>query len=91
MYYGFTGLCADFLEEHPEYFVIPVRITGSSIESIFSSLEYISGENLSAINYSSSLAALATQRETTGDSRGEDGYINQINVTNRRTAANLNK
>ena len=57
LFYGFIGLCEDFLSRHPEYFIVPVRISGSAIESVFSCLKYISGSNLSAINYSTSLSA----------------------------------
>ena len=76
MYHGFKGLCEGFLAQHPEYYIGPVRITGSAIETVFSSLKYISGGNLSSINYSSSLSGLITQREISGDSKGEDGYRN---------------
>ena len=73
MFNGFTGLCQDFIAEHPGYFVIPVRITGSAIESVFSCLKNISGGNLTSINYTTSLASLATQREETSSSK-EDTY-----------------
>lgn len=68
MYRGFKELGLDILKEHSEYYLVPVRITGSAIESVFSSLKYISGGNLSAINYSSSLSALVTQQENTASS-----------------------
>ena len=41
MYHGFKGLCEVFLAQHPEYYIVPVRITGSAIETVFSSLKYI--------------------------------------------------
>ena len=69
MFNGFTGLCQDFIAEHPGYFVIPVRITGSAIESVFSCLKNISGGNLTSINYTTSLQ----HREKTSSSR-EDTY-----------------
>ncbi len=81
MYYGFNGLCKDFLSRNPGYFIVPVRISCSAIESVFSCLKYISGGNLSAINYTTSLSALITQRETASNSKGEDGYRNvSINI-----------
>ena len=54
MHHGFEGLCEDFLAQHPKYYIVPVRISGSAIETVFSSLKYISGGNLSSINYASS-------------------------------------
>ena len=74
MYLGFTGLCHEFLTSHPGYFISPIRINGSAIESVFSCLKYISGGHLSSINYSSSLTALATQREVAVNPHAEKGY-----------------
>lgn len=74
MYFGFTGLCQDFLNTHPGYFISPIRINGSAIESIFSCLKYISGGHLSATNYSSSLTSLVTQRQVVVNSNSEKGY-----------------
>lgn len=76
MYHGFKGFCHDFLIKHPEYYNIPVRISGSAIESVFSCLKHISGANLSSINYASSITALATQRERTGNTNAENSYRN---------------
>jgi phospholipid N-methyltransferase len=76
MYYGFSGLCADFLSKNPGYSIVPVRISGSAIESVFSCLQYISGGNLSAINYATSLSTLVTQRESSSNSKGERDYRN---------------
>uniref|UniRef100_A0A1X7V628 Transposable element P transposase-like RNase H domain-containing protein n=1 Tax=Amphimedon queenslandica TaxID=400682 RepID=A0A1X7V628_AMPQE len=76
MYHGFKGFCHDFLTEHPHYYIIPVRISGSAIESVFSCLKFISGSNLSSVNYSSSITALATQREKTSNTNAENNYRN---------------
>ena len=32
----FKGLCDDFLRDHKGYFIAPIRVNGSGIESIFS-------------------------------------------------------
>ena len=44
MYYGFIGLTEDFLQRNPGYFVVPVRISGSAIESVFSCLNILAVE-----------------------------------------------
>ena len=56
MFNGFIGLCEDFKKHHPDSFIAPIRVNGSAIESLFSSLKYTSGGNLSATNYSTSLS-----------------------------------
>ena len=76
MYFGFKGLCEDFVTRNPGYFIVPVRVSGSAIESVFSCLKYISGGNLSSANYATSLSAMVTQRETSCNPRGESGYRN---------------
>ena len=68
------GLTEDFLQRNPGYFVVPVHISGSAIESVFSCLKYSSGGNLSTINYPTSLSALITQRDIAFNHNGEDGY-----------------
>lgn len=73
MYHGFTGLCNYIISEYPGHLTSPLRINGSGIESMFSSLKYIAGSHLSATNYSSSLGMLITQKHTTNPS-SEKGY-----------------
>ena len=74
MYKGFTGLCEDILNDHPGYFISPLRINGSAVETIFSSLKYISGGNLSSTNYPTSFAAFATQRDLAKNPYSKPGY-----------------
>ena len=62
MFQGFIGLCEHFLAEHPGYFITPVRINGSAIESYFSQLKYAARGQLSAINYETAQAAVETSK-----------------------------
>ena len=81
MYHGFNGLCEDFLSRNPGCFIAPIRVNGSSIESIFSNLKYISGGNLSSTNYGPSLSSLVTQRDIKANPRAEKGYrTDTINI-----------
>ena len=62
MYSGFTSLCQDFIQKHGEskHYIVPVRINGSSIESLFSRFKYNANGNLSAVNYESAMVRLLT-------------------------------
>ena len=60
MYYGFKGLCGNFPAEGDQYYIVPVRINGSAIESLFSRFKYDAGGNLSATNYESAISRLLT-------------------------------
>ena len=73
MYRGFRTLCEDFLSSHPGYFISPLRVNGSALESVFSCLKYIAGGNLASTNYATSLAAFSTQREVK-NTYAEPGY-----------------
>ena len=60
MFLGFTGLCSDFLSKHTQqgYYIVPVRVNGSAIESYFSRLKFSAHGQLLAANYSSAQAAV---------------------------------
>ena len=61
LYFGFTGFCADFTATYgPDHYVVPVRINGSAIESLFGRFKFDAGGNLSAINYEAALSRVMT-------------------------------
>lgn len=51
--YGFRELAAYFFEKHPGYFLSPLRISGSAVETLFGQYKYMSGSKLDASNYHS--------------------------------------
>lgn len=55
---GFTGLCNDFLTRNQRYFIKPIRVNGSVIESLFGQFKYNAGGHLSAVNYRGCVAKL---------------------------------
>ena len=55
--YGFLGFTAYFLEEYPDHFISPVRLSGSAVETLFSQYEYTTGGKLSSANYFTARAA----------------------------------
>ena len=57
-YKGFIGLCSDFLVRNPGYFIKPIRINRSVIESLFGRSNYNSGGNLFSANYRNCVAKL---------------------------------
>ena len=81
MYLGFKGLCEKFLHDHPDYYISPIRVNGSAVESIFSCLKYISGGNLSSTNYNASLSALTTQHDIKNP-YSEQGYRTDFKKSN---------
>lgn len=49
--YGFIELTRHFLKSYPGYFLSPLRISGSAVESLFGQYKYMSGSKLDAANY----------------------------------------
>lgn len=78
MFHGFTGLCSHMLQKYPKHYISPLRINGSAIESVFSSLKYISGGHLSAVNYSSAIGSLLTSKEPSINPHAEKEYRTNI-------------
>ena len=55
---GFQGLCTDFLTRNPGYFIKPVRVNGSVVESLFGRFKYNANGHLSGVNYRGCVARL---------------------------------
>ena len=75
--HGFLSFCKWFftsVSPDGRYFVIPLRINGSALESIFSVLKHTSGGNLSAIAYSPALGRLINRKSITQNKNSEKGY-----------------
>ena len=68
---GFRGLCESFLKKHPKgYYVAPLRVTGSAVETLFGQFKYSSGGKLDAANYSVARAAFLMKQATEGHHSG---------------------
>ena len=55
---GFKGQCSDFFVRNPGYFLKPVRVNGSVVESLFGRFKYNADGHLSAVNYRGCVARL---------------------------------
>ena len=55
--YSFSSFVKEFLEEFPEHFISPLRLSGSAVETLFSQFKHTAGGKLSATNYSTARAA----------------------------------
>lgn len=57
-----------------KYFISPLRINGSAIESIYSILKFASGGNLSALSYGPALGKLINRKDMAQNKYSEKGY-----------------
>ena len=83
MVYGFLQFSQWFMAAYPDYFISPLRINGSAIESIFRVLKFTAGGNLSASNYGSFCGRVITGREVIINSNSERGYRDDIILVSR--------
>ena len=77
MWYGFKEFCCSFTSKHPGYYVTPLRLSGSAIETLFSQLKFISHGDLTSVRYPQALASLLTKGSIHGHSvAGSSSYRN---------------
>lgn len=90
MVYGFKGLIADFITDHPGYYINPRRLNGSGVETLFGQLKHTTGGHSSAANYATAKATLLTKSQT----KGKDGYrstelcLQQSELTRKSKSSN---
>ena len=65
-WYGFSGYCHEFLQQHPGCFIAPLRANGSAVETVFSQLKHGSRGSLTAVTYGSARSQLLTKHSIHG-------------------------
>ena len=79
---SFLSFCEWFFATfQAPYFVTPLRINGSSIESLYSLLKFGAGGHLSALNYGSGLTRVKARVEISRVTDSGKGYRDQVVVT----------
>ncbi len=53
---GFKLHCKDFIARYPDYFISPLRVSGSSVETLFAQYKHLSGSKLDSVNYTTARA-----------------------------------
>ena len=79
----------DNVSPNGKYFVSPLRINGSAIESIYSVLKFASGGNLSALSYGPSLGKLINRKGMQQNKNSEKGYRDVVLNIGGSAAANV--
>lgn len=62
--YGFTDFVKSFFQRHPntDHYIVPVRLNGSAVETLFSQLKYSAGGHLSSTNYATARSSLIVKK-----------------------------
>lgn len=71
--FGFRALCEDFTHQFPNYFISPLRISGSAVESLFGQFKYSAAGKLDAANYQTAQASFLVRQAVQGHHSGT-GY-----------------
>ena len=77
---GFNLFCEYFLKKYPDYFVSPLRISGSAVETLFSQFKYSAGGKLDAANYSYSRAVCLVKRVSASHHSGKEYSDCQLDI-----------
>ena len=62
-----------FFKTYPTYFISPLRLSGSAVESIFSQYKHTAGGKLDAVNYTTARAACLIKQSVATHHSGK-GY-----------------
>jgi hypothetical protein len=72
--YSFNELCTDYLGRHPAMYLVPMKLNGSAIETLFSQMKFTAGGKLSSVNYEHAKRTLMLRKNIQGHHKGERGY-----------------
>ena len=78
--YGFQAFCSYFISQYPGYFIVPVRINGSSVETLFSQYKYSAGGKLDSANYENVHAANLVKRVVSNHHSGKNYRDEDMNI-----------
>ena len=79
--YGFRAFSEWFLETYPTYFISPLQISGSAIESLFSQYKHAAGGKLDSVNYTKAGGAHLMKQIVSGHHSGTAYHNQTISVS----------
>ena len=93
MWYGFKEFATDFTTRHSGFYVPPLRLNGSAIETLFSQLKFISHSNLTSTRYPQALSCLLTQGSirNSGPVAGSNKYRDMVLYVRQHELSKANK
>lgn len=74
MVFGFTGFVQNFLQLHPDYYVFPLKVNGSAVETLFSQFKFETNSKLTSVNYQTARSRVLMKRELQGSAKAAHGY-----------------
>ena len=71
---GFLPFCEDFLQDHPGYYLLPMKLNGSAVETLFSQMKYNANGKLTSTNFETAKKAILLKRDVNGHHASGKGY-----------------
>ena len=77
-FYGFMEFTRSYLERHLQdgLYIVPVRLNGSAVETLFSQMKYSAGGHLSSTNYSTAISSILIKKQVRGQGVKDTDYRN---------------
>ena len=72
--FGFMEFAKDFLSDHPGYYIYPLKLNGSAVETLFSQFKFETGSELSSVNYSIAQKRVLIKTDLHGFGKAANGY-----------------
>ena len=85
-FYGFIDFVEAFISRHQQdgQYIIPVRLDGSAVETLFSQLKYSAGGHLSSTNYATARSSILIKKQVKGHNVKDKEYRNvNLNFLNQ--------
>ena len=73
-YFGFIAFCENFLTKYPGYYIAPLKLNGSAVETLFSQFKFNAGGKLTSLNYTTAKRSLMLRRGIHGHHSSSAGY-----------------
>lgn len=77
MVYGFEGLVKHFFKKYPNHYLVPIRLNGSAVESLFSQYKFNANGKLTSVNFAYARKALLTKLDVHGRHQSGASYRNE--------------
>lgn len=68
------GFCREYLQQHPDYYLVPLKLNGSAVETLFSQFKYNAGGKLTSLNFATAKRSVMLKRNIHGHHSAAHGY-----------------
>ncbi len=94
--FGFQGLVSSFLDKHPEYYIYPLKVNGSAVETLFSQFKFETNSKLTSANYASARSRVLMKKDISGSAKAAHGYRDtplyiKENILKRKSKKSVHK